>query len=73
MIKARVSPNLLSFVTIRRGNWVMKISVFKSQYVLVMGQNYYETDQFFIKQFTHHVEAADFIDMIAQKDDFDDY
>jgi hypothetical protein len=26
----------------------MKISVFKSQYVLVMGQNYYETDQFFI-------------------------
>ena len=51
----------------------MKISVFKSQFVLVMGQHYYETDQFFIKQFTHHVEAADFIDMIAQKDDFDDY
>lgn len=50
----------------------MKVSVFRNQFVLVVGQHYYEADQFFIRQFTHHVEAANFIDMIAQKDEFDE-
>jgi hypothetical protein len=71
MMNAKVSPNLISFITIRRGNWVMKISVFKRNYVMIVAQHYFETDQFFVKQFTHHDEAVNFIDMLALKDDYE--
>lgn len=73
MIKAKVSPNLLSFVTIRRGNWLMKISVFKSKYVMIVGQHYFRENEFFIRCFNDHEEAANFLDMIAQKDKHDEY
>jgi hypothetical protein len=63
-MKARVSPNLLSFVTVRRGDWVLKISVFKTKHVLLIAQNYYATEQIIIKHFKHHDEAADFIDKL---------
>jgi hypothetical protein len=63
-MKARVSPNLLSFITVRRGDWVLKISVFKTKHVLLIAQNYYATEQIIIKHFKHHDEAADFIDKL---------
>jgi len=65
MMKAKLSPNLISFVTIRRGEWVMKISVYKNKYVLLIAQNYYATEQIIIKHFNHHEEAAKFIDNLA--------
>jgi len=68
MIKARISPNLLSFITIRRGNWVMKISVFKSKWVMIVAQHYFEKDQFHIRQFASQTEAADFIDFLVSED-----
>jgi hypothetical protein len=63
-MKARVSPNLLSFITVRRGDWILKISVFKTKHVLLIAQNYYATEQIIIKHFKHHDEAADFIDKL---------
>lgn len=68
MIKAKVTPNLLSFITVRRGNWVMKISVYKQMFVMLVAQHYYEQDQFFVRFFTHHEEAAKFIDALIEKD-----
>jgi hypothetical protein len=73
MIKVKVSPNLLSFVTIRRGNWVMKISVFKSKFVLIIGQHYFNDNQFLTRWFTNHEAAANFLEMIAHKDKQDEY
>lgn len=72
MIKAKVSPNLLSFVTIRRGNWVIKVSVFKSKYIMIIGQHYFDESQFFIRYFDDQNHAADYLDMIAQKDKEDE-
>lgn len=68
MMKAKVSPNLISFVTIRRGNWVMKISVYKTRWVLLVAQHYYDKEKFIIKQFSDHNEAASFIDFLAESD-----
>ncbi len=65
MMRAKVSPNLISFVTVRRGDWIMKISVFKTKDVLLVAQNYYATEQIIIKHFTHHDDAAKFIDNLA--------
>lgn len=68
MMKAKVSPNLISFVTIRRGNWVMKISVYKTKWVMLIAQHYYDKEKFVIKQFLDHNEAASFIDFLAESD-----
>jgi len=68
MMKAKISPNLISFVTIRRGNWVMKISVYKTRYVLLIAQHYYDKEKFIIKEFPDHDEAASFIDFLAESE-----
>ena len=65
-MKAKVSQNLISFVTIRRGNWIMKISVYKTQEILVIAQHYYETENFMIRHFSDQNEAARFIDELAE-------
>jgi len=62
MMKAKLSPNLISFVTVRRGDWIMKISVYKTKHVLLVAQNYYATEQIIVKHFKHHDDAANFID-----------
>jgi hypothetical protein len=67
MMKAKVSPNLISFVTIRRGNWIMKISVYKTKEVLVLAQHYFETERFEVKHFHDQNEAADYIDKLAEE------
>ena len=64
-MKAKVSPNLISFVTIRRGDWIMKISVYKTREVMLIAQHYFETEKFIIKQFTDQEQAAEFLDMLA--------
>jgi hypothetical protein len=67
-MKARVTQNLISFVMVRRGNWVMKISVYKTKAVLLVAQHYYETDRFLVKHFDDQNDAADFIDKLAKDD-----
>ena len=61
-MRAKVSPNLISFITVRRGDWIMKISVYKTKHVLLIAQNYYATEQIMIQHFKNHDEAAKFID-----------
>lgn len=65
MMKAKLSPNLMSFITVRRGDWIMKISVYKTKHVLLVAQNYYATEQIIIKHFKNHDEAANFIDNLV--------
>jgi hypothetical protein len=47
----------------------MKISVYKKKDVLVVAQHIFDTEKMVIKQFTHQDEAADFINMIVEKDE----
>jgi hypothetical protein len=67
-MKSKISKDLISFVTIRRGNWIMKISVYKQKYVLVLAQHYFEIERFIVNQFTNQEEAAAFLDMLASED-----
>jgi len=65
-MKSKISPNLISFVTIRRGDWIMKISVYKSKQVLIVAQHYYDIDLFEIRHFSGSEEAADYIEFLAK-------
>lgn len=65
-MKAKVSPNLVSYITVRRGDWVMKVSVFKNKNVLVIAQNYYATEQIVIKHFASQNEATDYIENLIK-------
>ena len=67
-MRAKVSPNLISFVCIRRGNWIMKISVYKTTDILVVAQHYYDTLKFSIKHFSDQNEAANYIEKLANED-----
>lgn len=66
-MKAKVSPNLISFITVRRGNWILKISVFKKSDVLVIAQHYYN-ENVMIRHFTNHDDAVLFLDYLANED-----
>lgn len=68
MMKARVSPNLISFVTIRRGNWVMKISVYKTKDILLVAQHYFENEKFEVRHFKDQDDAAEYIEYLAAED-----
>ena len=68
-MNAKISHNLISFVCIRRGDWHMKISVYKKKDVLVVAQHIFDTEKFIMKHFANHDEAADFINMIVEKDE----
>lgn len=67
-MKAKVTKNMISFVTIRRGNWIIKVSVFKTKHVLIVAQHYYEIDLFHIRHFDDKNEAASFIEFLANED-----
>jgi hypothetical protein len=67
-MKSKLLPNLISFVTIRRGDWVMKISVYKGKFVMVIAQNYYDKDSIIIRNFIDQNEAANFIEFLARDD-----
>lgn len=66
-MNAKLSPNLISFITVRRGDWVLKISVYKTKEVLVVAQNYYATEQIIIRHFGNQDVAADFIDNLVKE------
>lgn len=68
-MKSKISHNLISFVTIRRGNWILKISVYKRKDVLLVAQHYFDTERFIVKHFSNHDEAANYIDLLVEKED----
>lgn len=67
-MRAKISPNLISFVTVRRGDWIMKISVYKQTEVLVVAHHYYEIEKVIVRHFGNQDEAANFLDMLAKED-----
>ena len=65
MMRAKLSPNMISFVTVRRGEWVLKISVFKNRQIMVVAQHCYDYERTLIKFFTDQNHAADFIEQLV--------
>ena len=68
MMKPKISPNLISFVTVRRGNWILKVSVFKNKTILVVARHFFDMDKTEVQFFDDQNDAADFLDNIAEKE-----
>jgi hypothetical protein len=64
-MKAKLSPNLISFVTVRRGEWILKVSVFKNKQIMVVAQHCFDMEQTVIRFFTNQHQAADFIEQLV--------
>jgi len=65
-MKAKITENLISFVTIRRGGWILKVSVFKNKHVLVIAMNCFDMKTI-VQAFSKHVDAADFIELLVKE------
>jgi hypothetical protein len=67
-MKAKISPNLISFVPVRRGDWVVKVSVFKNKVIMVVAQHCYELEKTIVRYFENQDDAADFLVNLACED-----
>jgi hypothetical protein len=67
-MKAKLSPNMISFVTVRRGDWILKISVYKNKQIMVVAQHCYDYERTLITFFTDQNIAADFIEQLVIED-----
>ena len=67
-MRAKLSPNMISFVTVRRGEWVLKISVFKNRQIMVVAQHCYELERLLVRFFIDQNYAADFIEQLVIED-----
>jgi hypothetical protein len=68
MMKAKISPNLISFFLVRRGSWLLKVSVFKHKQIMVLAQNVYEQDRTIVQVFPNETLAANFIEFLVSED-----
>jgi hypothetical protein len=68
MMKAKLSPNLISFFLVRRGSWLLKVSVFKHKQIMVIAQNVYEQDRTIVQVFPNETLAANFIEFLVSED-----
>jgi hypothetical protein len=68
MMKAKISPNLISFVTVRRGEWILKVSVYKNKQIMVIAHHCYELEKLIIRYFNDQNSAADFIELLVIED-----
>lgn len=67
-MKAKISPNMISFVTVRRGEWILKVSVYKNKQIMVIASNCYEMEVLIIRYFLDQNSAADFIEQLVIED-----
>lgn len=60
--------NLLSYLPIRRGNWILQVSIFKNMHVLVIYNHYYEKEKFGLVHFDNYDNASNFIESLIKED-----
>jgi hypothetical protein len=68
MMNSRIYKNLLSYQLVRRGAWLLKVSVFSDKYVMVLAQHYYDADKMTIQQFADVNTATDWIDWLVEQE-----
>jgi hypothetical protein len=65
MMKAKLSPNLISFITVRRAEWILKVSVYKNKQIMVIAQHCYDWDTCLVRCFNDQNMAAEFIENLV--------
>ena len=53
---------------VRRGEWLIKVSVFKNKQVMVLAMNCYDMEDLRLRYFMNHNLAADFIEQLIIED-----
>jgi hypothetical protein len=66
--KASVFPNMVTYVPIRRRDWVLKISIYKDKSILVVGYNVFSFASV-VKQFDNADIAASFLDFLVEQEE----
>jgi len=66
-MKAKLTPNLISIFLVRRGNWMLKVSVYKNKQILVFMQHVYDMDKIIMQYFHDQNEAANFIEQLIEE------
>lgn len=67
MQKSKIYGKLVSFVTVRRANWLFKASVYQDKYVMIIAINP-STSEFYTRHFTNQNDAVNWLEMIVEKD-----
>ena len=67
MQKSKIYGKLISFVTVRRANWLFKASVYHDKYVMIVAINV-QTAEFHTKYFSDQNEAVNWLEYIVVKD-----
>jgi hypothetical protein len=65
--KASVFPNMVTYVPIRRKDWVLKISIFKDSSIIIVGHNVYNFSTV-LRHFVDADEAASYIDFLVEQE-----
>ena len=66
--KASVFPNMVTYVPIRRKDWVLKISRWKNNSIIVVGYHLY-TFATIVRQFNDADLAASFLDFLIEQEE----
>jgi hypothetical protein len=67
-MKSRIYKHLVSYQLVRRGTWLLKVSVFNDKFVMVVAQHYYDADKMIVHQFTDFNRAAEWIDWLVEQE-----
>jgi hypothetical protein len=66
--KASVFPNMVTYVPIRRKDWILKISIWKDKSILVVCYNVY-TFSTVVRNFDNADLAASFLDFLVEQEE----
>jgi hypothetical protein len=67
-MKAKLSKDMVSFQLVRRKDWLLKISVYRDKYILLVAQHCFYQEQVVTRFFRDFNEASDFIDYLIEQD-----
>jgi hypothetical protein len=67
MIRAKITKHMVSFIPVRRGDWIFKISVWKNKQVMVIAQNCIDLYRIHIECFSNQDDAADYIERLSEE------
>jgi hypothetical protein len=67
-MRARITKDMISFIPVRRGDWIFKISVWKNKQVMVIAQNIIDLYKIHAECFMNQDDAADFIERLASEE-----
>lgn len=60
--------DLKSFPTYRRSNYQFKISIYKEDSVLIIGNHLLDGDKFFVQHFDNEADAVIYMEYLVERD-----